>query len=175
MALLLFPDQQVQVVDLATHGVFLPGSTPALVRSALALAPSPAERGARQEDDRDGLVTALEVAGMDLWGTQLVVLSACDSGIGDVQRGEGVVGLRRSFFVAGTETLVTSLWKIADNETQVLMADYYQRLKAGEGRAAALDRAALAMKDSQPPPYYWASFIVLGRGEPLSRELTAAP
>ena len=98
------------ILHLATHGVFLPGITPALVRSALALAPSPGGPGARREDDRSSLVSALEVTSMDLWGTQLVVLSACESGIGDVQRGEGVVGLRRSFFVAGTETLVSSLW-----------------------------------------------------------------
>jgi CHAT domain-containing protein len=69
----------------------------------------------------DSLVTALELAGLDLWGTQLVVLSACDTGRGDVKLGQGVYGLRRALVVAGAETLVTSLWKINDETTQELM------------------------------------------------------
>ena len=174
---------QPSVLHVATHGYFLPDQPeerntgldqgfssdrplPAprtenpLLRSGLALA------GANrlQSGTEDGLLTALEASGLDLWGTQLVVLSACETGIGNVQTGEGVYGLRRALVNAGAETQVMSLWKVDDAATRDLMVDYYRRLQAGEGRSEALRQAQLAMLHSKDRrhPYYWASFIVSG-------------
>ncbi|WP_370643924.1 tetratricopeptide repeat protein [Myxococcus sp. RHSTA-1-4] len=113
-------------------------------------------------------VTALEFASLDLWGTQLVVLSACDTGRGDVQHGQGIYGLRRAFIIAGAETVVMSLWKVNDDGTRLLMEDYYRRLAAGRGRADGLRDAMRVLRKTRPHPYYWAPFIALGRDTPLS-------
>jgi CHAT domain-containing protein len=139
-----------------------------LLRSGLVLAGAQAT-AARPGSLRreDSLVTALELAGMDLWGTQLVVLSACDTGRGDVKLGQGVYGLRRALVVAGAETLVTSLWKINDETTQELMEAYYGNLLAGQGRTTALRQAMLALRQKRPHPHFWAPFIAIGRDSPL--------
>jgi len=109
------------------------------------------------------LVTALELAGLNLWGTQLVVLSACDTGRGDVKLGQGVYGLRRAFLVAGAETVVMSLWKVNDETTRELMEAYYSNLLAGQGRAMALHAAMRQLRQTRPHPHYWAPFITMGR------------
>jgi CHAT domain-containing protein/Tfp pilus assembly protein PilF len=131
-----------------------------LLRSGLALAGVNQHRGS----DDDGLLTALEATSLDLWGTKLVVLSACDTGIGKVKNGEGVYGLRRALVLAGSETQVISLWPVLDRETRGLMAGYYRRLQKGEGRGEALRQIQLEMlKDAKlRHPYYWASFIQAG-------------
>jgi len=114
--------------------------------------------------DDDGALTALEAAGMDLWGTKLVVLSACDTGVGEVKNGEGVYGLRRALVLAGSESQVMSLWKISDYVTRLLMTDYYTGLKQGQGRSEALRQVQLKMLRSKERrhPFYWASFIQSG-------------
>ncbi|MDW8283038.1 MAG: CHAT domain-containing tetratricopeptide repeat protein, partial [Myxococcales bacterium] len=115
-----------------------------------------------------GLATALEVAGMNLWGTQLVVLSACETGRGDISNlGQGVYGLRRAVMVAGAETLVTSLWKVDDEATRDLMTRYYRNLLAGRGRVEAMDEAAQYVRTRRPHVAYWAPFIVIGQSNPL--------
>jgi CHAT domain-containing protein len=158
----------------SAHSHFEEDATPPpnhpLLRSALALAGAASYQPAvdEQEANRpDGLVTALELAGMNLWGTQLVVLSACNTGRGSVQLGQGVYGLRRALITAGAETLVVSLWKVDDEATQELMTGYYHRLRQGEGRAEAMQKAAREMRQKRSHPYYWASFVVIGRGDPL--------
>jgi CHAT domain-containing protein len=78
---------------------------------------------------------------MDLSNTELVVLSACETGLGEVLRGEGVFGLRRSFILAGAKTLVMSLWKVPDEQTKELMVDFYRKMLAGKPRAEALREA----------------------------------
>jgi CHAT domain-containing protein len=180
------------ILHLATHGFFLDDS-PApedsrglgtfggmaesapvrrvhhpLLRSGLVLSgaePQASESGTLPA--ASSLVTALELAGMDLWGTQLVVLSACDTGRGDVLLGQGVYGLRRAFVTAGAETVVTSLWKVRDDSTHLLMESYYRNLLAGQGRASALRSAMRSMRETHPHPHDWAPFIVLGRDAPL--------
>jgi CHAT domain-containing protein/tetratricopeptide (TPR) repeat protein len=118
--------------------------------------------------DPRGLATAREISTMDLWGTQLVVLSACESGRGRVDElGQGVYGLRRALVVAGAETLVTSLWKVDDKVTRDLMTSYYRNLKAGQGRVEALRAAAIAIRKKHPEPRYWAPFIGIGQSGPL--------
>jgi CHAT domain-containing protein/tetratricopeptide (TPR) repeat protein len=182
------------ILHLATHGFFLedgPGPTasravghfgalgdspPAarppdpLLRSGLLLAGASASApsGSRSPSPPYGaLVTALELASLNLWGTQLVVLSACDTGRGDVKLGQGVYGLRRAFLVAGAETVVMSLWKVNDETTRELMEGYYQHLLAGRGRATALREAMRELRWTQPHPHFWAPFIAMGRDAPL--------
>jgi CHAT domain-containing protein len=113
------------------------------------------------------LVSALELSGLNLWGTQLVVLSACDTGRGDVKLGQGVYGLRRALMVAGAETVVASLWKVDDATTRALMERFYRNLLAGQGRAAALQQAMIALRAKHPHPHSWAPFITIGRDAPL--------
>lgn len=116
----------------------------------------------------DGILNAEEVRSLNLWGTQLVVLSACDTGTGAVTAGQGVYGLRRAFLVAGAETLVTSLWPVADKDTSELMITYYRNLVEGKKpRVAAMEEAMQVMKRKRPHPYYWAPFIVIGQDGPL--------
>jgi len=160
-----------RVLHIATHGFFLQGSPSSpstlpmnpLLRSGLALAGANHDRGA-------SVLTALEASHLNLWGTQLVTLSACDTGLGEVRNGEGVYGLRRSFFLAGAETLVMSLWPVNDYVARQMMTAYYRRLKTGLGRGEALRRAQLSMlaQPNRRHPFYWASFIQAGDWRPMN-------
>jgi CHAT domain-containing protein len=140
-----------------------------LLRSGLILAGAraPQASGAASHPLDSSLVTALELAGLDLWGTQLVVLSACDTGRGDIKLGQGVYGLRRALVVAGAETVVMSLWEVRDDSTRLLMEAYYRNLLLGQGRAFALREAMRALRQTRPHPHDWAPFIVLGSDAPL--------
>ena len=142
-----------------------PGFENPLLRSGLALA------GANRPEvgAEDGLLTALEASGLDLWGTKLVVLSACETGIGEVMNGEGVFGLRRALVTAGSESQMMSLWKVADEPTKDLMVAYYERLVDGRGRSEALRDVQLEMVASEDRrhPFFWASFILSGDWSPV--------
>ncbi|HBB30384.1 MAG TPA: kinesin, partial [Cyanobacteria bacterium UBA9273] len=180
-----------QIVHIATHGFFLsnlPEVAPPdfgttllsntrsakvnvttenpLLRSGLALA------GANllASGNEDGILTALEVASLNLFGTKLVVLSACKTGLGDVANGQGVYGLRRAFTIAGAESQVMSLWAVKDDVTKDIMVEYYQRLLNHEGRAEALRQIQLEFflnGKSDSHPYYWAAFIPSGDWSPM--------
>jgi CHAT domain-containing protein len=180
------------ILHIATHGFFLrPLATPqtatrgisivspqigsipaglrqdALLLSGLALA---GVNGRWSGAGEDGILTALEVAGLDLWGTRMVVLSACETGVGDARNGEGVYGLRRALVLAGSESQVMSLWQVSDTATRDLMIAYYRRLQMGEERADALRKVQLAILQgdrSRAHPFYWASFIQSGDWRPL--------
>ena len=131
-----------------------------LLRSGLALAGA----NVRSTGNDDGILTALEASGLNLWTTKLVTLSACDTGLGEVKSGEGVYGLRRAFVLAGAESLVMSLWPVSDYITREIMTRYYKNLKIGMGRGSALRQVQLEMlkrKDRQHP-FFWASFIQSG-------------
>jgi CHAT domain-containing protein/Tfp pilus assembly protein PilF len=136
-----------------------------LLRSGLALA------GANQliSGDDDGILTAMEATGLDLWGTELVVLSACETGVGKVTNGDGVYGLRRALIIAGAESLVMSLWQVDDAATRDLMAGYYARLTAGKPRSSALRDIQLEImaRPKYAHPYYWASFLPAGDNSPI--------
>jgi CHAT domain-containing protein/tetratricopeptide (TPR) repeat protein len=140
-----------------------------MLRSGMALAGANTwlKAGELPDEAEDGLLTAEDVTGLDLLATELVVLSACETGLGQVHVGEGVFGLRRAFVLAGARTLVMSLWKVPDDQTRELMEDFYRRLLAGEGRAEALRQAQLAMKAKYPSPFYWGAFICQGDPSPL--------
>jgi CHAT domain-containing protein len=137
-----------------------------LLRSGVALAG--ANLTAKKED---GILTALEAAHLNLWGTELVILSACDTGIGVVRNGDGVYGLRRSIFLAGAESLVMSLWPVSDYITREMMTAYYKGVTGGLGRGEALRQVQLAMlkRKGRDHPFYWASFIQAGDWAPLAR------
>ncbi|WP_246356802.1 CHAT domain-containing tetratricopeptide repeat protein [Pyxidicoccus fallax] len=138
-----------------------------LLRSGFILADASAPTRVAEGHGAGTRVTALEIASLNLCGTQLVVLSACDTGRGEVQLGQDVYGLRRAFFIAGAETVVVSLWKVNDASTALLMEDFYRRLAAGQGRADALQGAMRTVKKTRPHPYYWAAFMTMGRDGPL--------
>ncbi len=171
------------ILHIATHGFFLSdqegfrdyANAAAIVnpmlRSGLALAGANwrAKAFVPPPNAGDGLLVAEEVTGMNLNGTELVVLSACETGLGAVQVGEGVFGLRRAFVLAGARTLVMSLWQVPDRETSDLMTDYYSELLNGKGRAEALRTAQLRLRNQERPPFYWAAFICQGDPAPLPR------
>lgn len=141
-----------------------------LLRSGLALAGANTwlKGGTPPAEAEDGLLTAEDVSGLNLLATELVVLSACETGLGEVKTGEGVFGLQRAFTLAGTKTLIMSLWSVPDDATRELMEDFYKRLLAGEGRADALRNAQLALRQKYPDPYYWGAFICQGDPAPLA-------
>ncbi|MEM8638370.1 MAG: CHAT domain-containing tetratricopeptide repeat protein [Cyanobacteria bacterium P01_G01_bin.54] len=179
--------QSPEILHIATHGFFLNipqiaptdlstqffsmaqrGDRPAtsdrenpLLRSGLALAGF----NQRRSGNEDGVLTALEVASLDLSATKLAVLSACETGLGEITSGEGVYGLRRALVIAGAESQVISLWQVDDAATQQLMVDYYTQLQQGVGRSEALRRVQLAMlqRGNYRAPFYWAAFIPSGR------------
>jgi CHAT domain-containing protein len=140
-----------------------------MLRSGLALAGANTwlKAGKPPEEAEDGLLTAEDVSGLDLLATELVVHSACETGLGQVHVGEGVFGLRRAFVLAGANTLVMSLWKVPDEPTRELMESFYTRLMAGEGRSEALREAQLAMKAKYPDPFYWGAFVCQGDPSPI--------
>ncbi len=120
-------------------------------------------------------MTALEASGLDLWGTKLVTLSACDTGVGEIRNGEGVYGLRRAFLLAGAETVVMNLWPVSDYVARDVMVTYYAGLHVGLGRGEALRNAKLAMmkRRLRQHPYFWAGRDCLWRvGQPRRRALS---
>ena len=141
-----------------------------LLRSGLALAGFNNRQNKQSKNTEDGVLTALEVAGLNLRGTELVVLSACETGVGDVKTGDGVYGLRRALVIAGSQTQLLSLWKVDDNGTKDLMVKYYQKIKAGKGRHEALREVQLEFLNSSKyqHPYYWAGFIPSGNWKKMN-------
>lgn len=136
-----------------------------LLRSGIALAGA----NPRRSGNEDGILTALEASGLDLWGTRAVVLSACQTGVGEASSGgQGVFGLRRALVLAGAETLVMSLWDVDDDATKDLMVAWYQRIGAGEPRGAALRAVQLEMLAGSrgggkwQHPALWAAFVAVG-------------
>jgi CHAT domain-containing protein len=136
-----------------------------LVRSGLAFAG--ANHAGENTDGEDGILTALEITGMNLHGTELVVLSACDTALGTVQNGEGVFGLRRAFSIAGAKNLLMSLWAVDDEVTADQMKAFYQNLRtrpaADALRQAQLETIRrLKARDGVANPGLWAPFILQG-------------
>ena len=165
--------RDIELVDLGPAPPLpAPGDDPRL-RSGVALAGANRWRERAARGLSDGLLTALEVENLDLWGTELVVLSACESGLGAVRVGEGVLGLRRAFEQAGAQTVLASLWKVPDAETEALMRHFFRRWLEGEPKAEALRQAQLSLirqlrADSDAarrtaPPLYWAGFVCHGQ------------
>jgi CHAT domain-containing protein len=111
----------------------------------------------------DGLLQVYEIFDLKL-NAELVVLSACETGLGKQVKGEGLVGLTHAFFYAGTSSVLVSLWKVQDRSTADLMVNFYQELDAGKNKAESLRQAKLRMiqQNRYAHPYYWAPFVLMG-------------
>ncbi|HXA02299.1 MAG TPA: CHAT domain-containing tetratricopeptide repeat protein [Cytophagaceae bacterium] len=156
--------RDIRVLHLATHGFFLKendgkGIENPLLRSGLLLS------GASQSNNifsgEDGILTAYEAMSLNLENTEIVILSACETGLGELRSGEGVYGLQRAFRAAGAKSIVMSLWKVNDATTNELMTAFYSEwLKTGN-KIEAFRNAQMLIKSKYPDPYYWAPFVLI--------------
>lgn len=113
----------------------------------------------------NGILTALEMRRLDLKGTELVVLSACDTGLGKYESGEGVFGLRRALIEAGAQSILMSLWEVPDKATEELMINFYRNWTGGMDKREALRSAKMKLREDSryDAPYYWGAFVLVGR------------
>jgi CHAT domain-containing protein len=114
-----------------------------------------------EEGVEDGILTTDEISRLDLRGNKLIVLSACDTGLGDIDNVDGVFGLQRGLKRAGVKTILMSLWKVPDEETKELMTIFYRKLLEGNSPRRSLELAQEHIKNSGKSPYYWAGFLLL--------------
>jgi CHAT domain-containing protein len=167
------------LLHIVTHGQFCADvdqedgavSGNPLLRSVLAMSGANRLRWAAEAgggEAEDGILTAYEVSALNLVGTDLAVLSACETGVGDVRNGEGVFGLRRAFQHAGTRSLLMTLWKIPDDQTLELITSFYEEWLGGASKKQALRRAvlkqiaALRSRFGVAHPYFWGGFVLVG-------------
>jgi CHAT domain-containing protein len=139
-----------------------------LLRSGIALAGANRALESSDNEQSDGILTSEKILGLRLRGTDMVVLSACETGVGEVKNGEGIYGLRRAFTQAGARSLVMSMWKVRDRETKELMVSFYKNILSGMNRCQALRQAALnEMKTVKSRygtahPFFWGGFVFMG-------------
>jgi len=167
------------LVHIATHGYFLQDAESGgvgvdtenaknnpLLRSGLLLAGAAKTMSGEVlpnlESNDNGVLTAYEAMNLNLNGTDLIVLSACETGLGDVRAGEGVYGLQRAFIVAGAKAMVMSLWKVDDAATQALMTNFYNNLSKGGNKLKAFKQAQQQLMLKYKEPYYWGAFVMIG-------------
>lgn len=169
------------IIHIATHGFFFPdpavANSPASSASNIVFSSSdnPLNRSGllfaganntwlnNNENDfrEDGILTAYEAANITLPNTDLVVLSACETGLGDIKGSEGVYGLQRSFKTAGANNLLMSLWKVPDAQTALFMQTFYQYVFEGWNYNTSFQKTQHDIKKRFPNPYYWAGFILV--------------
>jgi len=169
---------KLSILHIATHGYFLQDVDKAswpigvsadyakdnvLLRSGLMLtgASEADQLNVGLDSTSNGIITSYEAMNLDLKGTNLVVLSACETGLGEIKAGEGVYGLQRAFIVAGAEALVMSLWKVDDAATQQLMNAFYTNMIKGGDKQKAFKQAQLQLMTKYKEPYYWGAFVMM--------------
>jgi CHAT domain-containing protein len=178
----LFKAKDPRVLHLATHGYFLKDEEAKqrpkmtfmsrdkevfvdleienpMLRSGIVLAGANASL---KEGRDDGIVSAEKILGLRLKGADLVILSACETGVGDMKNGEGVFGLKRAFILSGAKTIVMSLWSIPSKETTELMTDFYTLMAKGKTKSESLREAKLNLMKKKSSPLYWGAFIIVG-------------
>ena len=163
------------IIHIATHGFFIESmgdeepvvlsanqeiTKNPMFRSGLILSDVSEVKGAQVEHE-DGMLTSYEVKNLNFDETDLVVLSACETGSGEIRNGEGVYGLQRAFLLSGVNSVLMSLWKVDDQATQELMVLFYKNLLAGKDKVNSLRNAQLELEKKYPSPYYWGSFILI--------------
>jgi len=133
-----------------------------LLRSGLALVN--ANIAIQKDVTQDGVLTAEEVLNLELSGTELVVLSACETGLGEVTVSQGVYGLKRAFQEAGAQSVMSTLWSVNDESSKIIMERFYQNLLEGDKSQAALHKAQLELlnSDNWKHPFYWAPYTITG-------------
>ncbi|HTH56323.1 MAG TPA: CHAT domain-containing protein [Cyclobacteriaceae bacterium] len=156
------------IIHIATHGFFVNdneegqpvvmdadrGNDNPLFRSGLVLAGSATD---------DGVLTAYEVKNLNFDKTDLVVLSACETGSGEIRNGEGVYGLQRAFLISGVKNVLMSLWKVDDEATQELMVTFYNNLLSNSNKTEALRQAQMELMKKYPDPFFWGGFVLISR------------
>ncbi len=173
--------QSPDILHIATHGYFLSDNDTSKTKKSIAnlfnenykddsylkagllFAGAQNSLNAKQPlSKNNGILTAEEVKSLNLKDTELVVLSACETGLGDNLVGQGVIGLQRAFMIAGAKSVIMSLWSVSDDKTQELMTLFYTNwINNNMTKEEALHQAKLAMKKLYPEPYYWAGFVLL--------------
>lgn len=153
--------KEPRLLHIATHGFFIndPSMPNPMLKSGIALAGA---NNSAIKGKSDGIVTALKLSGLNLKGTDLVVLSACETGVVDINETESVSGLSKAFILAGAKDIVVSLWTVNDQATKELMISFYQEMKQTPSYAKALKAAKLKMIENDIHPFYWAAFVVNG-------------
>jgi len=173
----LFKLNSPKILHIATHGFFLETDEKTapkageqqndpLLRSGLALTNANLGiKGEKQDDGSDGVLTSLEALGLQLNGTDLVVLSACETGVGEIRQGEGVNGLRGSFIQAGANSVLSTLWEISDSGTMEFMTRFYPPIIEGKNPQTSLQKTQREFinSDEWSHPFYWAPFVMVGR------------
>jgi CHAT domain-containing protein len=163
-----------QVIHFATHGFTLPDtakqknvgntfkvSDNPLLRSGLVLSGgNKGWQGKSNLDEDDGILTALEITSVSLPNTQLAVLSACETGTGELRGSEGIFGLQRAFKLAGVNYVMASLWQVPDKETAEFMNTFYSNWLAGKTIRKAFNTTQQIMRKKYAP-YYWAGFTLM--------------
>lgn len=169
--------KNVNVVHIATHGFF--DEKPAAIKKQFGLfeEDNPMDRSGiltngggdvllsetKNYNVFDGVLTANEAMNLNFDKTELVVLSACETGRGEIKQGEGVFGLQRSFLVAGADALIMSLFKVSDEVTQKLMVEFYKNWNAGYTKREAFNKAQKTIKKDFPEPIYWGAFMMIAK------------
>jgi len=175
-----------ELLHISTHGFFFPDDPDSarrkgargsgeptfsylddpLFRSGLAFAGGNYtwKNGYNPFEKEDGILTAREISNMNLANTDLAVLSACETGLGEIKGSEGVYGLQRAFKMAGVDYLIMSLWQVPDEETMVLMKTFYKNWLNGQPIREAFRNAQQKLAEDYPP-YFWASFVMVGGGK----------
>lgn len=168
------------ILHIATHGFFLDEpdentsdiqlgvqvqasrKNPLLRSGLLMTGATQTAKGEQNNSIENGIFTAYEAMNLDLSKTELVILSACETGLGEIKNGEGVFGLQRAFQIAGAKSILMSLWKVDDDATQLLMTSFYKAWLNGADEVSALHQAQEVVKVKYPHPNYWGAFVLVG-------------